>query len=314
MSAGSTAAEKTAPQPTAEKPLAEAKVVMSPAEAARALRHKRARRLLTNLSIWVLLPTVVAALYFGLVASPEYEAESSFLLRGTDAAADAAMLRDYLRSRAALKELNRDGALRTHYQEHGDFLSRLSKDAGDEALHRYFRSKVDSTYDSHGGVLTLRVKAFSGKEAHAYNAALVTLSQRLLHEMGAEQRESKVAKAERVLSEQRQDLLRAQRALIEQELAAGESPTVEQRAAIEAAKLDKTLAEQSYDAAHIARESARAEGQKHTRIVMLSEPSEPDLAAYPKRVHGVLTTFFAALALFGIGNLLVAAAREHGQF
>lgn len=310
MSAASTTAEK-ATQISSEKAVG---VTMSPAEAARALRHKRARRVLRNLLIWVLSPTLIATAYFGFVATPEYESESSFLLRGPDAAADAAMLRDFVRSRAALKELNRDGSLRAHYAQNGDILARLSDSAGDEALYAFFRSKVDSSYESHGGVLTLRVKAFSGKEAHAYNAALVALSQTLLKEMGAEQSESKVAKAERVLSEQRHDLLRAQRILLEVELAAGASPTVEQRAAIEAAKLDKTLAEQSYDTAHIARESARAEGLKHTRVMMLSEPSQPDLAAYPKRVHGVLTTFFAALALFGIGNLLGAAAREHGQF
>ncbi len=305
MSAGSTTAVNEVQAPSAS---------VSPAEAARALRHERARRLLTNLLVWVFAPTLVAAVYLGFIASPEYESESSFILRGSEAASDAAMLRDFLRSRAALEELNRDGGLRSHYRENGDVFSRLSEDGGEEALYRYFHSKVDTFYESHGGVLTVRVKAFSGKAAHAYNAALLAMSQRLLQGMGAEQREEKVAKTERILSEQRADLLRAQRALLELELAVGASPTVEQRAAVETAKLDKTLAEQSYDAAHIARESARSEGQKHTRLVTMSEPSEPDLAVYPKRIYGVLTAFFSAFALFGIGNLLVAAVREHAQF
>lgn len=307
MSAGSTAAENPA---QAKLPVP----AVSPAEAARVLRQQRARRLVTNLVVWVFSPTLLAALYIGFIASPEYESEASFLLRGADAATDAAMLRDFVRSRAVLKELNRGGQLRAHYEENGDVLSQLSKGAGEEALHGYFQSKVSTSYESHGGVLTFRVKAFSGKAAHAYNLALLELSQRLLRDMGIEQREARIAKSERVLSEQRAELLRAQRALMELELAADASASVEQRAAIETAKLDKTLAEQSYDSAHIARESARSEGNKHTRVVTLSEPSEPDLAAYPRRIHGVLTTFFTALALFGIGKLLMAAVREHGQF
>ena len=50
------------------------------------------------------------------------------------------------------------------------------------------------------------------------------------------------------------------------------------------------------------------------RVVIVSAPSAPSEPTYPQRAYGVLTTFLVSAALYAIGSLLVAAAREHAQF
>jgi capsule polysaccharide export protein KpsE/RkpR len=50
------------------------------------------------------------------------------------------------------------------------------------------------------------------------------------------------------------------------------------------------------------------------KVVVVSQPSRASQPTYPRRVYGMLTVCLVSLALFAIGSLLVAAAREHAQF
>ena len=50
------------------------------------------------------------------------------------------------------------------------------------------------------------------------------------------------------------------------------------------------------------------------RLIVVSRPSLPTEHTYPRRLYGMLTVFFVSFALFAIGSLLIAAAREHAQF
>jgi hypothetical protein len=58
----------------------------------------------------------------------------------------------------------------------------------------------------------------------------------------------------------------------------------------------------------------RSTGTDAEPFYVVAAPSLADEATYPRRVYSILTVFFAALALFAIGSLLVAAVREHAQF
>jgi capsule polysaccharide export protein KpsE/RkpR len=54
------------------------------------------------------------------------------------------------------------------------------------------------------------------------------------------------------------------------------------------------------------------DGKDH--LLVISQPSRPSESTYPRRAYGVLATFLVSLALYAIGSLLMAAAREHAQF
>jgi capsule polysaccharide export protein KpsE/RkpR len=49
-------------------------------------------------------------------------------------------------------------------------------------------------------------------------------------------------------------------------------------------------------------------------LVVVSAPSSPSEPTYPHRLYGIVTVFLVSAALYAIGSLLVAAAREHAQF
>lgn len=310
MTTGNPAATSAAPAQLAAAVPAPA---LSPAEAARALRQQRARRTLRSFLAWVILPTLLSAVYLNFVASPQFDSEATLAVRGPEAASDAAMLREYVRSRAAFKALNHDGKLKAHYQAHGDVLSKLSADASDEAFYRYMHAKVEATYDTHAGVLNCKFRAFSGEHAHRYMTLLLGAAQKQLDGMRTLQRDN-IAAAEQVVSVRKAELVALKRASATLELSVGANPTLEQRAEMEALSFEQKLAEKRYESALVAADAAQALGRPRTEVAMLSEASAPDLAAYPKRAYGVLTTFLAAFALFGIGSLLLAAVREHAQF
>jgi capsule polysaccharide export protein KpsE/RkpR len=54
------------------------------------------------------------------------------------------------------------------------------------------------------------------------------------------------------------------------------------------------------------------DGKDH--LLVISSPSRASESTYPRRAYGVLATFLVSLALYAIGSLLIAAAREHAQF
>jgi capsule polysaccharide export protein KpsE/RkpR len=49
-------------------------------------------------------------------------------------------------------------------------------------------------------------------------------------------------------------------------------------------------------------------------VAVVSAPSQPSEPTYPQRLYGMLTVFLVSAALYAIGSLLAAAAREHAQF
>lgn len=51
-----------------------------------------------------------------------------------------------------------------------------------------------------------------------------------------------------------------------------------------------------------------------TRLVVVSAPSRPNEPTYPHRLYGTITVALVSAALYAIGSLLMAAAREHAQF
>ncbi|AMU04870.1 hypothetical protein A2T82_00670 [Burkholderia cenocepacia] len=156
-------------------------------------------------ALTVVLPTAIATLYYGLVASDIYVSESRFvvrspqrqsqtslvgmLLQGTGfsrAQDDTYPVIDYIQSRDALTELNHGNYIADAYGNHGDFVSRFHRffDNSFEALWKYYGKHVVSVeFDSATSITTLQVRAYSAKDAAQINESLLTLSERLINRM-----------------------------------------------------------------------------------------------------------------------------------
>lgn len=168
--------------------------------------------------IMVIMPTLVAMLYFGLLASDVYVSESRFVVRAAGKSVPAGLgtlfgvaglggasednntVVDYVRSREALKDSNRDGFVAKIFS--GNKASVVDRfDAPgfgttSEHLYRYFGNKVDIEFDTSTQVTNLTVRAFTPQDAHALNERLLELAEALVNRMSERAHRDAVADAD----------------------------------------------------------------------------------------------------------------------
>lgn len=157
----------------------------------------------------VVIPTVLALVYFGLIASDVYISESRFVVRSPERQSTSALgsilkgagfsrsqddsytVHDYALSRDALKEINSTLNLNEVFgSSKVDFFSRFGGlelsgdfDTSFEALYRYYQKKIDLQHDSGSSISTLTVRAYSAKDAQAINAKLLELSESFINRL-----------------------------------------------------------------------------------------------------------------------------------
>lgn len=180
----------------------------------------------------VVVPTLLALLYFGVLGSNVYVSESRFLVRSpqrstsaagglaaflqttgfTPANDDTYAVHDYVQSRDASGELEATMKLRAKFKSHDvDLLSRFAAfdwDDSMEAFNLYYQNHIiDIEYDPTTSVSVLTVRAFSAKDSVDINERLLSMSERLLNTMNERSRHDLVDTAEReVRAAERQDL------------------------------------------------------------------------------------------------------------
>ncbi|WP_374941984.1 hypothetical protein [Burkholderia cenocepacia] len=174
----------------------------TPVERSLISRFKHMNRLFV---ITVIVPTIIAVVYYGLIASDVYVSESRFIVRSASRQSsssvvgallqgaafsrtpdDAYSVIDYIQSRDALHELNTNSGIATAYSTQGDIFSRFhaSLDGSFESLWRYYGKHIVSVnLDSASGIATLQVRAYTANEAAGINEKLLEISERLINEM-----------------------------------------------------------------------------------------------------------------------------------
>ena len=172
----------------------------------------------------VLLPTLIATVYFGLLAQDIYVSESRILVRspgksdisplgamfGSGALAgpseERGAVSEFLQSRAALTQIDRDDFVREAYGNPQVFwfdrFGGLSGDS-DEQLYRYFEDKMSLEDGEDGAVLRLTVEAFSPQDAARINERLLRRSEELVNELSTRAREDAIGLAQEEVAEAR---------------------------------------------------------------------------------------------------------------
>lgn len=155
--------------------------------------------------VTVIVPTTLAIVYFGLFASDIYVSESRFVIRSASHQSQTSLVGtllqgsslghsqddtypviDYIQSRDALRELNRNDYIVKAYSENGDWIShfRSSLDNSFEALWKYYDSHIVSVdLDAASGITTLQVRAYTAADAERINVRLLDISERLINRM-----------------------------------------------------------------------------------------------------------------------------------
>ncbi|MFN4036684.1 MAG: hypothetical protein ACK4IV_11985 [Comamonas aquatica] len=182
----------------------------------KSLKH-RLSRINRLFLLTVAAPTVVATVYFGLMASDVYVSESRIVVRSPEkqvatglgallkgagfsrAQDDSYTVRDYVLSRDALKEI--DDALAVGKAFSSTSVDRVSRfggldfDTSFEALHRYFQKKVDVQQDSASSITTLTVRAYAAQDAQNINQKLLELSEGLVNRLNERGRQDLIRSA-----------------------------------------------------------------------------------------------------------------------
>lgn len=147
----------------------------------------------------VLLPTSLAIVYFGLIASDVYVSESRFVVRSpekhsssgldfllkgasfSNAGDEVYAAQDYIVSRDALRAINRDGIFARLYG--ADAISWFDRfgssltGAAFEDLYKYYRTKIKVEHETSSSITTLTVRAFTPGAARRFNEQLLELAE-----------------------------------------------------------------------------------------------------------------------------------------
>jgi capsular polysaccharide transport system permease protein len=162
----------------------------------------------------VALPTVLAGLYYGLIASDVFISESRFVVRSPQKQTatglgailqgagfsrsqdDTYTVHDYILSRDALRELEKQFELSKGFG--GEQVDRISRFAGIdpdnsfEALHRFYQKQVSLAVDGTSSITVLRTSAFTAQDAQRINEKLLELSEQLVNQLNERGRQDMI--------------------------------------------------------------------------------------------------------------------------
>lgn len=178
----------------------------------------------------VVLPTLLAAIYYGLIAADIYISESRFVIKSPDQKRSQMStlanlvqttglssgheqtneVLTYVRSRDALQALQKSIDIGDKFSTpQADFLSRFPQPFNEnsfEGLFKYYGKRVDARVDAETGTATIKVEAFSPQDAYIINRQLLDLSEALVNRLNSR------AQSKGILEAQKQVDLATQRA------------------------------------------------------------------------------------------------------
>ena len=195
------------------------------------------RRVPVGFIVIVLAPTVLAMIYYLLIASPRYVSEARFIVRAPNknqpsslgvalqtaglspAQTDSYAVHEYINSRDGLRDLSRRINVAAALGPRGaDAFSRYPRfweRRSEEGLFKGFKRFVTVGYDSTTGISTLRVEAFRARDAQAMSEALLSGGEQLINRLNQRSASNAVTEAEVA-----RDLARGRLASAQQQLTA----------------------------------------------------------------------------------------------
>jgi capsular polysaccharide transport system permease protein len=181
------------------------------------------------------IASLLATVYWGLLASDRYVSEAHVVIQRTDLSSgqsmdfgsllagvgannrsDQMLLRDHLLSVDMLEKLDARLDLRAHYSDsERDLLSRMwGKDRPLELFHRHYLSRISIEFDENAGVLVIKAQGYTPKAAHAITSALVEEGERYMNALVHRLAQEQVSFLEQQVEKRAADAQQARQALL----------------------------------------------------------------------------------------------------
>jgi capsular polysaccharide transport system permease protein len=178
-------------------------------------RRRKLALLLTRLSFFVFLPTILVGYYFVALATPMFATNSEFVIQQAEPASagaglqgmfagtsmatqqDSITVQSYLASRAALVRLNEDHGFKDHFSDENiDDIQRLPVDASNEDVFGVYKKRVKISYDPTEGILRMEVVAASPVASQKFSEALIGYAEEQVDQLTRRLREDQMAGAQ----------------------------------------------------------------------------------------------------------------------
>jgi capsular polysaccharide transport system permease protein len=185
----------------------------------------------------LLLPSILAVIYYGLIAANQYESEARFVVRSAarpDMSStlsflvqlglarsqdDSFIVQDFIGSRDAVDQLKvRLPLLRIYGHDSADFLAgypSLLYGPEEEQLYRYLKDMISVVHSERTGISTLRVRAFDAADARAVAETLLQLGEELVNRLNTRLQTDAVAHSAGEVKVAQERLIEAQTRLTE---------------------------------------------------------------------------------------------------
>ncbi|RYG90404.1 capsule biosynthesis protein [Loktanella sp. IMCC34160] len=179
-------------------------------------RRRRLVLLASRLSMFVMLPTLIAGYYFFAIATPLFATKSEFVIQqaeGASAAAgglgglfqgtsmatqqDSTAVQSYLTSRDAMQRLDTEHGFKAHFSDPSiDAIQRLPQDASNEETFAAYQDHIRIAYDPSEGVIKMEVSATDPTVSQRFSEALIGYAEEQVDQMTQRLREDQMAGAE----------------------------------------------------------------------------------------------------------------------
>lgn len=199
------------------------------------IRRRRRNSLMLTLRLmaFVLIPTLLAGIYFTMIATPMYSTNSAFqiikadsagaaggaggLLSGTQFATtpDAIAVQTYLTSKDAMLRLEEDEGFVEHFSDPNiDVLQRLKAGATLEDAHKIYKKRIKIGFDPTEGVVNMEVSAADPDMAVRFSEALIKYAEERVDNLSERKRDNQVSDAKTAFEDADKERRKAQEALV----------------------------------------------------------------------------------------------------
>jgi capsular polysaccharide transport system permease protein len=314
--------------------------------------HKSAfQKIIKDRIFWVtvLIPTIIAIIYYTFIASGIFISESTFIVRAqskdsqsvlptslsgvlgsiggslgglSTSQNDSLTAENYIRSRDAMNILNEDLDIIKDYS--ASSIDRLNRFAGirfwdksTEAFFDYYRENIIAIgLESSSGISTLTVRAFDPEMAYNINLKLNEISEGLINRLNDRARQDMLSFSEKEVELAKKRVEDINQKIFQfrgQDSMANNSKN-QQITFYQQLVSEKEFADRNLSTAIASMEQARIEVmKKRLYLERVSEPNKPDIAMEPRRIKGIFTSFVIGLVCWGMLSLILAGIKEHHQ-
>lgn len=180
----------------------------------------------------LLLPSILATLYYGLIATDQYESEARFVVRSANrpemsgtlsflvqlglarSQDDSFIVQDFIGSRDAVAQLKARLPLGRIYGPAGaDFLARWPSvlyGPQEEQLYKYLKGMISVVHSERTGISTLKVRAFDAADAKEVADTLLSMSEDLVNRLNGRLQTDAIASSAAEVRNAQERLITAQ--------------------------------------------------------------------------------------------------------